>query len=98
MLNSKQRAFLRGLANKIQPIFQIGKQGVTPELIATIDEALEKRELIKCSVLNNCLEDSKYIASAISDRTRSDVVQMIGNKIVFYRISSTNPVIELPKN
>lgn len=97
MLNSKQRAYLRGLSNKIEPIFQIGKGGVSPELIQSIDEALEKRELIKCNILNNCMEDSKYIASAISDRTRSDVVQIIGKKIVFYRESSTKPIIELPK-
>lgn len=98
MINSKQRAYLRGLANKIQPIFQIGKNGVTPELISTIEDALEKRELIKCSILSNCLEDTSYIVSAISSRTHSDVVQIIGNKLVFYRKSSTNPIIELPKN
>ncbi|MBS5794566.1 MAG: ribosome assembly RNA-binding protein YhbY [Clostridiales bacterium] len=97
MLNSKQRAYLRGLSNKIDPIFQIGKGGVSPELIEAIDEALEARELIKCTVLNNCMEDIKYIASAISERTKSDVVQVIGKKVVIYRQSKEKPVIELPK-
>lgn len=97
MLNSKQRAYLRGLSNKIDPIFQIGKGGVSPELIEALDEALEARELIKCTVLNNCMEDIKYIASAISERTKSDVVQVIGKKVVIYRQSKEKPVIELPK-
>lgn len=97
MLNSKQRAYLRGLSNKIDPIFQIGKGGVSPELIEALDEALEARELIKCTVLNNCMEDIKYIASAISERTKSDVVQVIGKKIVIYRQSKEKPIIELPK-
>lgn len=97
MLNSKQRAYLRGLSNKIDPIFQIGKGGVSPEIIEALDEALEARELIKCTVLNNCMEDIKYIASAISERTKSDVVQVIGKKIVIYRQSKEKPIIELPK-
>lgn len=97
MLNSKQRAYLRSLANKIDPIFQIGKGGASPELIQAIDEALENRELVKCNVLNNCMEDIKYIASAISERTKSEVVQIIGKKIVIYRQSKEKPTIELPK-
>lgn len=97
MLNSRQRAYLRGLSNKIDSIFQIGKGGVSPEVISAIDEALEKRELIKCNVLNNCMEDMKFIASAISERTKADVVQMIGKKIVLYRKSEENQSIVLPK-
>ena len=97
MLNSKQRAYLRGLANKIDPIFQIGKAGVSPELVSAIDEALEARELIKCNILNNCMEDIKYIASAISERPKSDLVHVIGKKIVIYRPSKEKPVIILPK-
>lgn len=97
MLNSRQRAYLRGLSNKIDSIFQIGKGGVSPEVISAIDEALEKRELIKCNVLNNCMEDMKFIASAISERTKADVVQIIGKKIVLYRKSEENQSIVLPK-
>ena len=97
MLSSKQRSYLKGLANKIEPIFQIGKAGVSPELIEAIDDALEARELVKCTVLNNCMEDIKYIASAISERTKSDIVQEIEKKIVIYRPSKEKPVIILPK-
>lgn len=97
MLSSKQRSYLKGLANKIEPIFQIGKAGVSPELIDAIDDALEARELVKCTVLNNCMEDIKYIASAISERTKSDVVQIIGKKIVIYRESKEKSTIVLPK-
>lgn len=96
-MTSKQRAFLKSLANNIDSIFQIGKGGASPELISAIDDALEKRELIKCTVLNNCMDDIKYIASAISERTKSQVVQVIGKKIVLYRESKTNKAIQLPK-
>lgn len=96
-MNSKQRAYLKGLASKIDPIFQIGKGGVSPELIEALDVVLEKRELIKCNVLNNCMEDIKEIANTISGRTQSEVVQIIGKKIVFYRPSTENPSIKLPK-
>lgn len=97
MLNSKQRAYLKKLSNKIEPIFQVGKAGASPELIEAINLALENRELIKCTVLNNCFDDIKYIASAISERTKSDIVQIIGKKIVLFRQSKDNPTIILPK-
>ena len=79
------------------PIFQVGKSSVTPELTAAIDEALEKRELIKLSVLKNCFDDPKEIAQVIAERTRSEVVQVIGKKVVLYRESKDNKKIELPK-
>lgn len=97
MLNSKQRAYLMSMASKLTPIFQIGKASLTPELIAAIDAALEKRELIKISVLKNCFDDPKELAQMISERTRSQVVQVIGKKIVLFRVSKKKPVIELPK-
>ena len=97
MLNSKQRAYLMSMASKLTPIFQIGKASLTPELIAAIDAALEKRELIKISVLKNCFDDPKELAQIISERTRSQVVQVIGKKIVLFRVSKKKPVIELPK-
>lgn len=96
-MTSKQRAFLKSIANKLDTSFQIGKGGVSPELITAIDEHLEKREIIKCSVLNNCDEDIKYIASAISERTKAHLVQIIGKKIVLYRESKENKTIILPK-
>ncbi len=97
MLTSKQRAYLRSLASKLTPVVQIGKGGVTPEVVASVDEALAARELIKANVLDNCLEDVREISNVIAERTRSDVVQVIGRKIVFYR-AAKKPVIELPKS
>ena len=80
---------------KITPILQIGKSSVTPELISAVDEALEARELIKINVLKNCMDDPKAMAVVLAERTKSQVVQVIGKKIVLYRQSSKNPVIKL---
>jgi len=96
-LTSKQRAYLRGLAQKIDPIFQVGKGGVTPELTEAIAAALEARELIKVSVLQNCIMETAEVADTLSGRTRSEVVQVIGGRFVLFRISKTKPIIELPK-
>ena len=99
-MTTKQRAYLKGLAMTIEPIFQCGKSSVTPEFIQAVSEALEKRELIKISVLQNCADDPKEIAQVVAERTRSQVVQVIGKKIVLYK-PSTDPKkknkIELPK-
>jgi len=84
-MTSKQRAYLKGLAMKIEPIFQMGKSSLTPELTKAVDEALAARELVKISVLQNCADDPHELASVLSERTRSQVVQVIGKKIVLYR-------------
>ena len=84
-MTSKQRSNLKGLAMTMDPIFQIGKSSVTPELTAAIAEALEARELIKITVLKNCLDDGRSIAEVLAERTRSEVVQVIGKKIVLYK-------------
>ena len=84
-MTSKQRAYLKGIAMKTEPILQIGKASVTPELTAAVDEALNGRELIKITVLKNCLDDGKSIAEVLAERTHSEVVQVIGKKIVLYR-------------
>lgn len=84
-MTSKQRAYLKSLAMTMDPIFQVGKSSVTPELIKAIEEALAARELIKLSVLQNCADNPREIAELIADRTRSQVVQVIGKKIVLYR-------------
>lgn len=84
-MTSKQRAYLKGLAMTIDPIFQIGKASVTPELTTTVAEALEARELIKLSILKNCMDDGNEIASVLAERTQSQVVQVIGKKIVLYK-------------
>ena len=83
--NSKQRAYLKSLAMELQPIVQIGKSGLTPELTRAVQEALDARELIKISVLQNCVEDPREMAQIIADRTHSEVVQIIGKKIVLYK-------------
>jgi RNA-binding protein len=97
MLTSKQRAYLRSLASKLTPVVQIGKGGASPEVVISVDEALAARELIKANVLDNCFDDIKEIAGVIAERTHSEVVQVIGRKIVFYR-PAKKPVIELPKS
>ena len=86
MLNSKQRAALMSMASHVTPIFQIGKASLTPEIVQAVDLALEKRELVKLSVLKNCADDPKELAEMIAERTRSQVVQMIGKKIVLIRV------------
>ncbi len=95
-MTSKQRAYLKGLAMNIQPIFQVGKASVTPEFIEGIREALEKRELIKISVLKNCCDDPKELATLIAERSGAEVVQVIGKKIILYKESSNNKKIMLP--
>ena len=96
-LTSKQRAYLGSLANTIDPIFQIGKSSLTPEIISAIDDAIEKRELIKVTVLKNCIDDPKEIATVIGERTHSTVVKVIGKKIILYREAKKNPKIKLPQ-
>lgn len=96
-MTSKQRAYLKGLAMNIDPVFQIGKSSVTPELISAIAECLESNELIKVSVLKNCLDDPKEIAQIVAERSRSTVVQVIGKKIVLYKPNKDRPKIVLPK-
>ena len=84
-MTSKQRAYLKGLDMTMDPILQLGKGGLTPENTAAVEEALAARELIKISVLQNCLEDPREMAQVLAERTRSQVVQVIGKKIVLYR-------------
>ena len=91
-LTSKQRAQLRGLANSIDTILQIGKDGIGENLVKQADDALEARELIKGRVLDNNLEyDARTAAEALAKATRSEVVQVIGTKFVLYRESHSKP-------
>ena len=96
-MTSKQRAYLKGLASTLDPIFQVGKGSVTPEVIEAISEAFNNRELLKISVLKNCLDDPRAIAEVVAERTRSQVVQVIGKKIVLYKPDKKNPKIILPQ-
>ncbi|ADL04583.1 ribosome assembly RNA-binding protein YhbY [Lacrimispora saccharolytica] len=84
-MTSKQRSYLKGLAMNIDPIFQIGKSSLTPEITNAVAEALEARELIKITVLKNCLDEINSLAGVLSERTHSQVVQVIGRKIVLYK-------------
>ena len=96
-MNSKQRAFLKSIAMSTEPIMQIGKGRLTPAITAAVSEALEARELVKISVLNNCQESPDDLGRVLAERTKSEVVQVIGKKIVLYRESKTKKKIELPK-
>lgn len=95
-LTSKQRAFLKSKAQTIDPIIQVGKSSVTAELIDSVSEAIEKRELIKLHVLQNCLDDPKEIAQVIAERTQSTVVQVIGKKIVLFKQKKKESKFTLP--
>ncbi len=95
-MTSKQRAYLRGLANGLEPIVLIGKGGVTPEVVESVEEAYNTHELIKLGIFKNCTEEPNAVADMIAERTHSEVVQVIGRKIVLYRADRINPKIELP--
>lgn len=97
-MTTKQRAYLKGLAMGIDPVFNIGKSSITPEFTIGISQVLEARELVKISVLQNCLDDPKELAQMLAERTGAQVVQVIGKKIVLYKESKDNKRIELPKD
>jgi putative RNA-binding protein, YhbY family len=98
-MTSKQRAYLKGLAMNIEPIFQIGKASLTPENTQAIREAIDARELIKISILQNCMDDPKEMAQVMAEHTRSQVVQVIGKKIVLYKEGKDDKKkITLPKS
>lgn len=96
-MTSKQRAYLKSLAMTMDPIMQIGKFSLTPEVTSACDEALAARELIKINVLQNCPDTPKAISTVLAERTHSTVVQVIGKKIVLYREGKdANKKIVLP--
>lgn len=96
-MTSKQRSYLKGLAMNIDPVFQIGKSSVTPENVEAISQVFNTHELIKIAVLKNCIDDPKEIANVVAERTQSQVVQVIGKKIVLYKPFKQDPKIILPK-
>ena len=96
-MTSKQRAYLRSLAQKIDPIFQIGKTGITENQIEQLANALEARELIKITFLDTIPDDKHTIAEEIATQTNSEIVQIIGKKLTLYKRSINKPKIELPK-
>lgn len=96
-LTSKQRAYLKSLASTLNPIFQIGKSSLTPEITEAVAECFNNNELIKIAVLKNCIDDPRMIAEAVADRTHSTVVQVIGKKFILYKPFKENPKIQLPR-
>lgn len=96
-MTSKQRAYLKSLASKLEPMFQVGKSSLTPELTTAIGEAFNNNELIKVAVLKNCTDDPREIAQMAAERTRSQVVHVIGKKFVLYKPDKDKPKIQLPK-
>ena len=97
MLTSKQRAYLRGLAQPLDTIFQVGKGGVSEEMCEQISNALEARELIKLRVLENCDYNAREASEIIAEKTGADAVQCIGTRFVLYRESEKHKKIELPR-
>lgn len=95
MLTSKQRAYLRSLSNKLEPIFQVGKGGVNDNQLKQIDEALEKRELVKVHVLENALLDTRSVCNEVADALGAEPVQVIGKKFIIYKESRENKRIDL---
>lgn len=96
-MTSKQRAYLRSLANNIDAIFQVGKNGISDNFINQINDALEARELIKISVLETAPEEILEVANILANSTRSEIVQTMGSKITLYRAREKNSKIILPK-
>lgn len=96
MLTGKQKRFLRAKAHHLNPIFQVGKGGVNENMIQQISEALEARELIKVSVLQNCDEDKETVAKELVEGCHAKLVQIIGNTIVLYKESKEKKEIVLP--
>jgi RNA-binding protein len=96
MLTGKQKRYLRSLAHHLDPIFQVGKGGVNEHLIRHIEEAIETRELLKVSVLNNSVEEAREIAPELAERSGCELVQVIGKTIVLYKESKDHKTIELP--
>lgn len=95
MITGKQRAKLRGMANQISALYQIGKDGITENILKQFEDALEARELIKVHILESALLDTREAADDIAKRLNAEAVQAIGSKFVLYRKSKNNPKIEL---
>lgn len=95
-LTGKQKRYLRALAHHEKPLFQVGKNGVSDSFIEQFEDVLEKRELVKISVLQNCLEDKDSIVESLVTSTNAQLVQVMGNTIVLYRESKENKEIKLP--
>lgn len=97
MLTGKQKRYLRSMAHHLDPVFQVGKNGTNEHLMRHINDAIEKRELMKVQILNNCLDDKHEIAEELTAETGSELVQIIGSTIILYKESRDHKEIELPR-
>ena len=97
MLTGKQKRFLRSTAHHLTPIFQVGKGGVNDNMISQISDALEARELLKVSILQNCDVDKNTVAEELVRGTKAELVQLIGHTVVLYKESKENKQIVLPE-
>jgi len=97
LLTGKQKSFLRSEAHHLKAIFQVGKDGVTENMLDQLNAVLEKRELIKVRVLQNCLDDKHDVAEQLADGTDASIVQIIGKQIVLFKESSEHKQIDLPE-
>ena len=97
MLTGKQRSYLRSLAHNLDPIFQIGKNGIEDNFLIQVDEALEARELVKIKILNNSDFEAREASDLICEKLKCEGIQAIGKKFVLYRKSLKKPKIEIPK-
>ncbi|NGZ73763.1 ribosome assembly RNA-binding protein YhbY [Saccharibacillus alkalitolerans] len=96
MLTGKQKRYLRSQAHHLNPIFQIGKGGINEQLVRHVNEAIEMRELLKVSVLNNCDEEPKELGPELAEAAEAELVQVIGRTIILYKESREHKQIELP--
>lgn len=96
MLTGKQRSYLRGIANAIPTIFQVGKEGISDNMVKQVSDALEARELVKGNVLKNSGIEARDACEELSESLKAEIVQIIGNRFVLYRASVENKVIKLP--
>lgn len=97
MLTGKQRSYLKGIAHNLDPLFQLGKSGISENFIKQVEEALETKELIKIKILQNCGLEPTETANEIAEEVGAEFVQSIGSKFVIYKESKKNKKIELPK-
>lgn len=97
MLTGKQRSYLKSLAHNLDPLFQLGKNGISENFIKEVDVALESRELVKINILNNSDMDTDEVSREMVEALGAEFVQSIGNKVIIYRESEENKTIKLPK-
>ncbi len=97
MLKGKQRSYLKGKAHNMDPLFQVGKDGITENVIDQVDEALAARELIKLRALNNSLYTAKEAAEELAEACNAEFIQAIGNVFVLFRQAKKDSRYKLPR-